>query len=296
MPPSTMSRALTMLPEDFLPNVTHVIIGRGKKHSKHSGNLRYSTLVHEEMHAYAAAENKAGKSEVISRLVARVRETGNFVREAGNGRWALVEEHAVRTTTAQHFRDALYSKYRSSKEMKKQKRKEERRESITKPEEGDLLQGEGEGEDCSSSLMYEPSKKRARCVSPEKSLNNSLSTAPGFFQKQFLQMPHMMMQQQQAATQAQADALSVFSSSMFMNKINFQDSNPFEPTPICSSSDAAPSGSLFGAFADTLNFAAPVVPSMSMSSNPFDALQEMPFFHEVDNSTVCASATPRFAL
>ena len=144
-----------MLSEDFVPNSQHVIIGRGKKHSKHSGNLRYSELVHEEMHAYAAAENKAGKSEVISRLVARVRETGNFVREAGQGRWSLVEEHAVRTTTAQHFRDALYNKYRSSKEMKKQKRKEDRRTD------GQQLQGAVDHE------CGEPCKKRARCVSPE---------------------------------------------------------------------------------------------------------------------------------
>lgn len=116
-----------LLPEGFLPGLEHVIIGRGKKHSKHSGNLRYGTLVQEEMLAYKNAENKAQKSDVISRLVGRVRLHGNFVREVaskekGAQRWALVEEHAVRTTTAQHFRDALHSKYRSSKANKKYKR------------------------------------------------------------------------------------------------------------------------------------------------------------------------------
>ena len=146
---------LVLLPEDFVPSTLHVIIGRGKKHSKHSGNLRYDELVREEMHAYAGAENKVTKSQVINRLVERVRATGNFVREvparvikkessscsddeapckatsssntrpssAQRQRWALVEEHAVRTTTAQHFRDALHSKYRSSKAMKKRMRK-----------------------------------------------------------------------------------------------------------------------------------------------------------------------------
>jgi hypothetical protein len=244
MPPSaspdaTLPRRLTaLLPQDFVPDVTHVIIGRGKKHSKHPGNLRYSTLIHEEMNDYAAAENKAGKSEVISRLVTRIRETGNFVREAGHGRWSLVEEHAVRTTTAQHFRDALHSKYRSSKEMKKQKRKEDR------------------------TVDEEPLKKRSRCVSPESSdtsdAEEETHSLLSCLQKQF-----------------QLDTLSILSSTVFMNKINFQDSNPFEPTPIRDTANF----SFFGAYyyPDTLFPCAPM-----SSSKQFDALIDMPFFHEID--------------
>jgi hypothetical protein len=233
---------MSLLPQGFAPDVTHVIIGRGKKHSKHPGNLRYSTLIHQEMHAYAAAENKAGKSEVISRLVTYIRNTGNFVREAGQGRWALVEEHAVRTTTAQHFRDALYSKYRSSKEMKKQKRTEDR--TVDDDE--------------------VPPKKRSRCVSPESSESSDaeedFQTMPGFFQKH---------------SQAQQDTLSILSSAVFISKIDFQDSNPFEPTPM---RDTATS-SVFGAYADTL-FPSPPMSSGSIMSE-FDAVHGMPFFHEV---------------
>ena len=233
-------RSLPLLPQDFVPDVSHVIIGRGKKHSKHPGNLRYSTLVREEMDAYAAAENKAAKSDVISRLVTRVRATGNFVRESGKNRWSLVEEHSVRTTTAQHFRDALHSKYRSSKEMKKQKRKEDR------------------------TIDDEPVKKRSRCVSPDSSSSSPEATKT-------ILMPNFLQNRLQ-----QLDAMSIFANANFMSNVNFQDSNPFEPTPIRETS------SVFGGyFADTL------LPSAAESTfSPFDALHEMTLFHEVHEDDV----------
>lgn len=251
MPSTLPPRAVSLLPEDFVPNVKHVIIGRGKKHSKHPGNLRYSELVHEEMHAYAAAENKAGKSEVISRLVARVRETGNFVREAGQGRWSLVDEHAVRTTTAQHFRDALYNKYRSSKEMKKQKRKEERRSEGLQPPAADMMLFNDDF------AAMEPCKKRARCVSPESANRDMMSL--NVMQKQLL-----LQQQQQ---QQKMDYLSIFSN-VFTNNVDMQ-SNPFEPTPI----RGQDTQSVLGAFVNT--FQSP--------NNQLDSLEHMPFF-EVDET------------
>jgi hypothetical protein len=219
-------------------------LGAARSTANTQGTLRYSTLIHEEMNDYAAAENKAGKSEVISRLVTRVRETGNFVREAGQGRWSLVEEHAVRTTTAQHFRDALYSKYRSSKEMKKQRRQEDR------------------------TVDEVPLKKRSRCVSPESSESSDA-------EDETYSMPSCLPHQFQE--HAQQDTLSILSSAVFMNKINFQDNNPFEPTPIRDTTNP----SIFGAYADTLFPCAPM-----SSGKQFDALIDMPFFHEVYEAPV----------
>lgn len=255
--PSLPVRALSMLSEDFVPDVKHVIIGRGKKHSKHPGNLRYSDLVHEEMHAYAAAENKAGKSEVISRLVARVRETGNFVREAGQGRWALVEEHAVRTTTAQHFRDALYNKYRSSKEMKKQKRKEDRQQQGTA---ANLMLDYG---------IAEPSKKRARCVSPESKTNKSNTTSQmttlGLLQKQ------IMLEQQQR----KMDYLSIFNN-VFTNNMDMH-SNPFEPTPI-GGGQQQDTRSMLGAFVNTFQQNNQIQEALQPLPIVAESLDHMPFF------------------
>jgi hypothetical protein len=249
MPPSILPatspprRPMDLLPECFAPDVTHVIIGRGKKHSKHPGNLRYSTLIHEEMHAYAAAQNKAGKSEVISNLVTRIRETGNFVREAGQSRYSLVEEHTVRTTTAQHFRDALFSKYRSSKEMKKQKRKKDR------------------------SVDEEPLHKRSRCVSPKCSESSEVEeetdSKPGCLSKQLQAKGHL-------------DTLSIFSNAVFMNKINFRDSDPFEPTPLRHSAASI----VFETSAGTVFPLAPM-----SSSRTFDAFIDLPFFHEVHETS-----------
>ena len=259
MPSTLPPRSVSLLPEDFAPGVNHPIIGRGKKHSRHPGNLRYSELVHEEMHAYAAAENKAGKSEVISRLVARVRETGNFVREAGQGRWSLVEEHAVRTTTAQHFRDALYNKYRSSKEMKKQKRKEERRtDQGVAP---DMFFQDDFG-------VMEPCKKRARCVSPERANDAS----PGNFGSLNMLQKQFLYQQQQQQQQQKMDYLAIFSN-VFTGTTNGMDmhSNPFEPTPI----RGQDTQSVLGAFVNTFQ--------SQQQPSQVDSLDHMPFF-EVDET------------
>jgi len=269
---SSSSSSLTLLPKDFVPTIKHVIIGRGKKHSKHPGNLRYGDLVQEEMQAYSQAGNKAGKSQVISNLVARVRTEGNFVREytSEKGRWALVEEHAVRTTTAQHFRDALHSKYRSSKEMKKQKRKEDRRStsgsSVSVAQNAAAAAAEDDHDEISS--------KRSRCVSPEDeeddhfmmmqqrvAKRSRVASAPTATQEEdlFLQMPQLqtpvqqrthiqmgqqMMQQQQGqqAPPMLNDCWNIFASAFVNNNqggagpsasaAHGNECNPFEPRPI----------------------------------------------------------------
>ena len=90
------SKGAEYLPVGFQPNDKICIIGRGKRHSNHPGNLRFQTFVREEMGAYSAAQSKQEKSAVISRVIDRVRADGAFVRlESATKRWLLVEEHAV---------------------------------------------------------------------------------------------------------------------------------------------------------------------------------------------------------
>lgn len=102
--------------------------------TNHSGNERFRELIYSEIKAYAAAENKTAKSAIIFRVLQEVKngspETGGFVKQdSKTKRWFAVEDATGRTTTAQAFRDALSSSYKSSKQFKQQRRWDRR--SIT---------------------------------------------------------------------------------------------------------------------------------------------------------------------
>lgn len=84
------------LPVGYVPTERDCIVGRGKRHRFHKGNLRFRCFVQDEMTAYKAAQSKAEKSAVISRVMDRVRADGAFIRHiSSTGRWSYVEEHAV---------------------------------------------------------------------------------------------------------------------------------------------------------------------------------------------------------
>jgi hypothetical protein len=101
--------------------------GRGRKVTNHVGNERFRDLIYSEINEYSAAENKTAKSAIIFRVLQEIKdgspETGGFVKQdSKTKRWYAVEETTGRTTTAQAFRDALSSTYKSSKQFKQQRR------------------------------------------------------------------------------------------------------------------------------------------------------------------------------
>lgn len=116
-----------MLPKSFSPSVKEVIIGRGRKVSNHSGNERFRKLIYSEIREYSQAENKTAKSSIIFRVLQEIKNgsplAGGFVKQDNKTkRWFAVEDATARTTTAQAFRDALSSSYKSSKQFKQQRR------------------------------------------------------------------------------------------------------------------------------------------------------------------------------
>lgn len=84
-------------------------------------------MIYSKVEGYEAAGNKTAKSSIIFqtlRLIKRASpETGGFVKQnPKTKRWYAVDDSSARTTTAQAFRDALSSVYRSSKRAKQQRR------------------------------------------------------------------------------------------------------------------------------------------------------------------------------
>jgi hypothetical protein len=84
-------------------------------------------LIYSKVELYEAAGNKTAKSSIINQTLQLIKrasqETGGFVKQdPATKRWYAVDNSAARTTTAQAFRDALSSVYRSSKRAKQQSR------------------------------------------------------------------------------------------------------------------------------------------------------------------------------
>ena len=100
--------------------------GRGRKVANHPGNARFQDIIYSHLTEYSRAKTKAAKSEIILRVLRKVRgnsHVGGFLKkDPKTKRWFALEETPCRISTAQAFRDALSSNYRSSKQSKQQKR------------------------------------------------------------------------------------------------------------------------------------------------------------------------------
>ena len=94
-------------------------------------NKKFRAMISSHLAAYYNAQTKATKSSIILRIFQQVKAgggTGFVKREASSKRFFVVEDAAARISIAQAFRDALSSEYKSSKQYKQAKRKEERGE------------------------------------------------------------------------------------------------------------------------------------------------------------------------
>ena len=100
--PLALEKECLILPENFQPSETEVIIGRGKKCAVHAGNRKFREFVRAELDEYSEATTKAHKSSIIVRVLTKLRERSPhpFVKQdLSTKRWCIVEENAQRITT-----------------------------------------------------------------------------------------------------------------------------------------------------------------------------------------------------
>lgn len=95
---------------------------------EHPGNRRFREHVQSELSVYSATNSKTVKSAVIQRICKTIEtanpSTGGFVKfDKSKKQWYAVDSKTARANTAQAFRDALYSRYRSSKQNKRARRR-----------------------------------------------------------------------------------------------------------------------------------------------------------------------------
>jgi hypothetical protein len=127
----TSIASLHILPEDFIPDDSHVIIGRGRKCVEHSGNRRLRAIVKSQLAEYQQAD-KTSKSDMIMMILEELRGDNElcFVKhDPANNRFSAVEDAAARICIAQAFRDQLHGEYKSSKHNKAKQRLEMKRAS-----------------------------------------------------------------------------------------------------------------------------------------------------------------------
>lgn len=97
------------LPEDYTPGASDVVVGKGKKYFRHSGNEMLRQLAASMIADYDKSCTKLDKSLIISHVVDRVRASGTFVKfDLASGRWLVAEDLLCREKTSAVFRDALH--------------------------------------------------------------------------------------------------------------------------------------------------------------------------------------------
>jgi len=117
------------LPRSFRPTIHHVICGRGKKCYGHVGNRHFlNVVVSSHIDAYAKADTKLEKSDIVQRVVCEVEVKGGFVRlDNKTGDYYVAAEQEGREKTSQALRDCLKHKYKSCQDIKRRNRKTKRR-------------------------------------------------------------------------------------------------------------------------------------------------------------------------
>ena len=128
------------LPVDFEPSQYTVIIGRGKKIAKTTGNCRLRVLATSFLSQYSkATNNKTMKTRIVNKMVDIIKSacTENdceaaFVRYC-NGRWYEVDDSVAREKCGYTLRDLLADQYESSSKRKVAKKRRQKQEYDQQP-------------------------------------------------------------------------------------------------------------------------------------------------------------------
>jgi hypothetical protein len=120
------------LPNEFVPEVDTVVLGKGNIPKTNIGNLKLKGIVMDNLVEYANGERRK-KIAVISRIINHVTlanyNTTGFVKFEDEYWWEMTERDARVKITAL-FRDCLHDQYRSSSSSKV-KRRQELRKSLS---------------------------------------------------------------------------------------------------------------------------------------------------------------------
>jgi hypothetical protein len=129
------------LPTDFKPTPYTVIIGKGRTPNNSCGNQRLRVMATASLPKYLEATSRREKTEVISHLIATVREAapiGSFVKHR-DGRWWEVGDQTAREKIGYIIRDLLHDRYRSSSKSKSVIRKQRQNRAEKQiPQQGQL--------------------------------------------------------------------------------------------------------------------------------------------------------------
>lgn len=123
---SSKKDLLRELPKGFKPGEFDVVCSRGKWAMNAPGNVRYRSIIKDNLKKYSATATKQEKSAIVSEIVESIQALspqGGFVRSV-DGRWYTVTDHIAREKTGQSFRDLLHTQYRSSTKAKRRRQKE----------------------------------------------------------------------------------------------------------------------------------------------------------------------------
>jgi hypothetical protein len=120
-------KARPLLHANFTPGPFDVICARGKHAWNHSGNQWFRSIIDETAVKYAKSTSKLQRSVIVFDVVDAVRSRGNgFVTLCKKtGQWTESGDHLAREKVGQMIRDALSSKYSSSKQAKKLRHKKD---------------------------------------------------------------------------------------------------------------------------------------------------------------------------
>ena len=127
------THGMTLLPADFLPFSSSVIIGRGRSVDEHNqSNVVLQDLLHSLAGLYLKG-TKDEKSELLTTFVDKLKMSENeaddvgFVKQCNKTKqWYTVGAKQKRDTAAQFLRNALSDSYKSSKQFKRHLRQEKR--------------------------------------------------------------------------------------------------------------------------------------------------------------------------
>jgi hypothetical protein len=118
----------TRMPTRYKPDKNAVICGRGKVCTSNPGNQKLRVLILEHLDSYGKASNKVEKTEIVSTIMDSIKkgcpDAPAFLKKEGDTWWE-VDDAFAREKIGCIFRDALFTKYRSSTKAKLARRKQQ---------------------------------------------------------------------------------------------------------------------------------------------------------------------------
>jgi hypothetical protein len=115
-----------VLPDNYKPTEDVVIIGRGRKVKDH--NKWFYELIDVNLDTYEKSPTKGMKSTLLWNVLTQIKANSKsgiaFVKKEA-GQWIAVDDASARINIAQAFRDRLSHSYKSSKQHKSIKRKQD---------------------------------------------------------------------------------------------------------------------------------------------------------------------------